>query len=265
MLNLIAWNIIVLTFKLRTSVEVNFLKWKRFCMLNWFVWNRTVFDNVTVFTLYWIDRSRLYWFVWIRTVWKKKWLLNCVFILNRILWNTAVYLNKNGLALNNRKWLIFACSFVWALWYNLNKQISKHIPFQEYYRVTYKCLYLQWDFCCIAPFQGRSRSSVILLVIFIDLCALFFVFSSQHPLCFSFLSTFACYRSFLTFPLSLISRQGFVFLLIFLGEKTVLSQVNFTLISPLIHWCYLLGSFVIICLSFQFVTDFCLVLFPEEC
>ena len=42
MLNWIAWNRTVLTFKLHTYAKLNCLKWNCFCMLNWIVWNRTV-------------------------------------------------------------------------------------------------------------------------------------------------------------------------------------------------------------------------------
>ena len=42
MLNWIAWNRTVLTFKLCTYTKLNCLKRKGFCMLNWIVWNRTV-------------------------------------------------------------------------------------------------------------------------------------------------------------------------------------------------------------------------------
>ena len=41
--NWIAWNRNVLMFKLRTCAKLNCLKWHCFCMLKWFVWNRTVF------------------------------------------------------------------------------------------------------------------------------------------------------------------------------------------------------------------------------
>ena len=51
MLNLIAWNRPVLTFKLQTYAKLNCLKWNCFCMLNWIVWNRTVFDIETVLTV----------------------------------------------------------------------------------------------------------------------------------------------------------------------------------------------------------------------
>ena len=42
MLNWIAWNRSVLTFKLRTCTKPNGLKWNCFCMLKWNIWNRTV-------------------------------------------------------------------------------------------------------------------------------------------------------------------------------------------------------------------------------
>ena len=41
-LNWIALNRTVLTFKLYTYAELNYLKWNCFCVLNWIVWNRTV-------------------------------------------------------------------------------------------------------------------------------------------------------------------------------------------------------------------------------
>ena len=42
MLNWIAWNRTVLTFKLHTYAKLKCLKWNCFCMLNWIVWNGTV-------------------------------------------------------------------------------------------------------------------------------------------------------------------------------------------------------------------------------
>ena len=42
MLNWIAWNRTVMTFKLRTYAKLNCLKWNCFCMLNWIVWKRIV-------------------------------------------------------------------------------------------------------------------------------------------------------------------------------------------------------------------------------
>ena len=39
MLNCIAWNRFVFTFKLCTYAYLNCLKWNYFCMLNWIVWN----------------------------------------------------------------------------------------------------------------------------------------------------------------------------------------------------------------------------------
>ena len=62
----IAWNRTVLTFKLLTSLKLrtnakwNYLKWNCFCMLNWIVWNGSVFDIETVLTVNWI--------LWNRTV-----------------------------------------------------------------------------------------------------------------------------------------------------------------------------------------------------
>ena len=48
MLNWIAWNRTVLTFKLHAYAKMNCFKWNCFCMLNWIVWNRTLFDIETV-------------------------------------------------------------------------------------------------------------------------------------------------------------------------------------------------------------------------
>ena len=73
-LNWIAWNRNVFTFKLHTYVKLNCLKWNCFCMLNWNVWNRTVFDIETVLTLTWL--------VWNRTVW-----------INWVAWNRNVFDN----------------------------------------------------------------------------------------------------------------------------------------------------------------------------
>ena len=47
--------------KLLTYAKLNWMKGNYFCMLNWIVWNWTVFDIETALTLNWI--------VWIRTVW----------------------------------------------------------------------------------------------------------------------------------------------------------------------------------------------------
>ena len=58
MLNWIAWNRTILTFKLRAYTKLNCLKWNCFCMLNWIIW--TIFDIETVLTQNWI--------VWNRTV-----------------------------------------------------------------------------------------------------------------------------------------------------------------------------------------------------
>ena len=55
-----------------------------FCMLNWIVWNRTVFDIETVLILNLI--------VWNRTVFD----IETVLILNLIVWNRTGYMNKNG-------------------------------------------------------------------------------------------------------------------------------------------------------------------------
>ena len=42
LLNWIAWNRNILTFKLHTYVNLNCWKWNCFCTLNWIVWNRTI-------------------------------------------------------------------------------------------------------------------------------------------------------------------------------------------------------------------------------
>ena len=97
MLNWIARNRTVLTFKLQTYAKLNCLKWNGFCVLNWIVWSRTVFVIETVLTLTSNVWSRtvltfncvwtktiliLYWIVWIRTVW-----------LDWIAWNRNVFDN----------------------------------------------------------------------------------------------------------------------------------------------------------------------------
>ena len=79
MLNWIAWNIAVFTFKLHTYAKLNCLKWIYFCMLDWIVRNRTVWHLIvckqkTILILNWI--------VWNRTVW-----------LNWIAWNRNVFDN----------------------------------------------------------------------------------------------------------------------------------------------------------------------------
>ena len=51
MLKWIPWKKSVLTFKLHSNIKLNCFKWKCFCMLNWIVWYRTVFDIETVFVL----------------------------------------------------------------------------------------------------------------------------------------------------------------------------------------------------------------------
>ena len=64
-------------------------------MLNWIIWNRTVFDIETVFTLNWIVTynclNKLN-----SLKWKCFWQLNCVLMLNWIVWNRTDYLHKNG-------------------------------------------------------------------------------------------------------------------------------------------------------------------------
>ena len=63
-LNWIAKNRTILTFKLLTYAKLNCLKWNCFCMLNWIAWNRTVFYIETVFTLNWIFLIRTVWLNW---------------------------------------------------------------------------------------------------------------------------------------------------------------------------------------------------------
>ena len=66
-------------------------------MLNWIIWNRTVFDIKTVFTLNWIITYNC-----LNSLrWKFFWQLNCVLMLNWIVLNRTDYLHKMDLALNN--------------------------------------------------------------------------------------------------------------------------------------------------------------------
>ena len=51
-------------------------------MLNWIIWNSTVFDIETVLTLNLFEKETL--------------LINCVLMLNWIVWNRTDYLHKNG-------------------------------------------------------------------------------------------------------------------------------------------------------------------------
>ena len=74
-------------------------------MLNWIIWNWTVFDIETVLTLNWIViynclnklNSLKY---------KCFWQLNCVLMLNWIVWNRTDYLHKNRFGYNNLQKLI---------------------------------------------------------------------------------------------------------------------------------------------------------------
>ena len=80
MLNWIAWNRTVLTFKLLTWARLNCLKWICLCTLNWIVWNRIVLT----FNCEWTKAILiLNWIVWIGTVWLK-W----------IAWNRNVFDNE---------------------------------------------------------------------------------------------------------------------------------------------------------------------------
>ena len=56
-------------------------------MLNCIIWNWTVFDIETVLTLNWIV---------IYNCLNSFWQLNCVLMLNWIVWNRTDYLHKNG-------------------------------------------------------------------------------------------------------------------------------------------------------------------------
>ena len=105
-LNCNAWNKTVLTFKLCTYAHLNCLKWISFCMLNWIVWNGSVFVcSPELFEmdqflyahlncLKWISFCMLNWIVWNRTILT----FNCVktksiLILNWIFWIRTVWLN----------------------------------------------------------------------------------------------------------------------------------------------------------------------------
>ena len=71
-------------------------------MLNWIIWNRTVFDIKTVFTLNWIVTYNC-----LNSLkWKCFWQLNSVLMLNWIVLNRTDYLHKMDLALNNLQSLI---------------------------------------------------------------------------------------------------------------------------------------------------------------
>ena len=61
-------------------------------MLNWIMWNGTVLDIKTVFTLDWIVIYN-----YLNSLkWKCFWQLNCVLTLNWIVLNRIDYLHKNG-------------------------------------------------------------------------------------------------------------------------------------------------------------------------
>ena len=71
-------------------------------MLNWIIWNRTVFDIKTVFTLNWIVTYNCL----TSLKWKWFWPLNSVLMLNWMVLNRTDYLHKMDLALNNQQRLI---------------------------------------------------------------------------------------------------------------------------------------------------------------
>ena len=74
-------------------------------MLNWIIWNITIFHIETVLTLNWIVGNRAVWLNWIalnRKVFDNKTLL----MLNWIVWNRTVSLYKMDLTLNDLKRLI---------------------------------------------------------------------------------------------------------------------------------------------------------------
>ena len=82
MLKIIAWNWTALTSKLHTSAKLNCSKWNCYCMLNWIVWNRNVFDIETVHGPGVVEPDRVLSMGQIE--------LNCVRILNWIVWNRTV-------------------------------------------------------------------------------------------------------------------------------------------------------------------------------
>ena len=96
-----------------------------------------------------------------------------------------------------------------------------------------------------------SSSHIVNLLIYFVL-----VLSYQHiPLCFLFLGTFACCRTFFTCPSSLISHPGFAFLFGFLWGTLILSQISFARkLSRLVQLRCPWGYVVIICLPFRFLT-----------
>ena len=71
-------------------------------MLNWIIWNWTVFDIETILTLNWI----VIYNCLNSLKWKCFWQWNCVLMLNWIALNRTDYLHKMDLALNNLQGLI---------------------------------------------------------------------------------------------------------------------------------------------------------------
>ena len=87
-------------------------------------------------------------------------------------------------------------------------------------------------------------------------CPFVFIFASQHiPSCFSFLSTFSCYRNFFTCPSNLISFQYLYFCSVSLGEHWFhYRQVSsWHKLARLVQWCCLLGYLFRIYLAFRFL------------
>ena len=70
-------------------------------MLNWIIWNRTVFDIETVLTLNWIVIYNCLYDL------KIFWQLNCVLMLNWIVLSELIIYMKTDLPLNNQQWLIY--------------------------------------------------------------------------------------------------------------------------------------------------------------
>ena len=102
-------------------------------MLNWIVWNGTVFDIDTVLTLNWIlhhvkNIFILNWIVWNKTVWQNWIAWNRNFLTIKLCTNAKLnYLKKMfilitvDLALNSLQRLIYHK--------NTNKQTNKHLIF----------------------------------------------------------------------------------------------------------------------------------------
>ena len=121
---------------------------QNYIIRNWIVWNRTDSHN-------WIASNRCFW------------QLNCVLILNCIVWNRTVYLYKN-------RWGI---KITYKGWYAIKpKQPNQPSPFK---------------------FSTSSRIMQITLLLIFHLLFIFFYFFS-----FSFSYSFPLYFSFI-FPTSL--------------------------------------------------------------